>query len=175
MNDYELLYLIREGNEDALAIMVEKYQPLLFSKLKRFNIVSVQRDDFYQEGCMVLLEAIRKYDESYNKSFTRFYELLLVRKFINLLNKENKPVSYHEESVFGRFILEEEDVIFCTKTDRLLAKDVLNDLEYLIFDQHYVNNIGLQEISKDLELPIKRVYNTVYRIKQKLRERFDVA
>ena len=42
--------------------MLEKYQNLIRSKIYRFNIYYSQREDFYQEGCLVLLEAIHKFD-----------------------------------------------------------------------------------------------------------------
>ena len=38
INDNELLYLIREGNEQALEIMYKKYIPLMEGKLNKFNI-----------------------------------------------------------------------------------------------------------------------------------------
>ena len=48
-NDYELLYLIDIGNEDALETLVWKYGYLIKSKINKMNIPQVLRDDFYQE------------------------------------------------------------------------------------------------------------------------------
>ena len=45
INDNELLYLIREGNEQALEIMYKKYIPLMEGKLNKFNIETEFRED----------------------------------------------------------------------------------------------------------------------------------
>ena len=37
VNDNELIYLIREGNEEALEIMFLKYEPLIKSKIIKFR------------------------------------------------------------------------------------------------------------------------------------------
>lgn len=175
MNDHELLYLIKERNDDAYEIMYEKYQPLIYSKLIKFNIVESQREDFHQEGCKTLMEAIKKYDDKYSKSFTRFFELLLVRRFMALLNKTNKPIIYKSDIVMDFQEIKEEHIIYLTKNDIEMARNILNDLEYSIFYHHYVKERKISEVAKELKIPIKRVYNAIYRLKQKLRDVVSVA
>ena len=36
INDNKLLYLIREGSDEALELMFKKYQPLILATIKRF-------------------------------------------------------------------------------------------------------------------------------------------
>ena len=69
-NDYELLYLIDIGNEDALETLVWKYGYLIKSKINKMNIPQVLRDDFYQEGCITLLKSAKIYDQNSKVYFT---------------------------------------------------------------------------------------------------------
>lgn len=169
MNDYELLYLIEEGNDSAKEIMIEKYQNLIRSKIYRFNIHKDQMEDFFQEGCLVLLEAIHKYDSGFGKSFTRFFELLLVRKFLTILKKHNKPLSILSEEIVNSFQIEEEEAVYITKSHVDMAEKVLTKVEFDIFTEHYIYEHKIAQICKHLKLKEKKVYNALYRIKIKLR------
>ena len=60
-NDFELISLIREGNQDALEIMFEKYKPLLYKTIHKFNLM-YDVEDMYQEGLLMLYKSIRFYD-----------------------------------------------------------------------------------------------------------------
>ena len=55
INDNELLYLIREGNEQALEIMYQKYVPLMEGKLNKFNIETTRRNKRIKKECRWLL------------------------------------------------------------------------------------------------------------------------
>jgi RNA polymerase sporulation-specific sigma factor len=164
-----LLYLIEEGNEVAKDIMLKKYENLIKSKISRFNIHYSQYEDFYQEGCLVLLEAIHKFDVKYGKSFTRFFELLLVRKFLTLLKKLNKPVVTLSEEIISTIRVEEEEPIYMTEKHLVIAREELTEVEYDVFFEHYVRNKKIKEICAKYLLPEKKVYNALYRIKLKLR------
>lgn len=149
--------------------MFRKYENLIKSKIYRFNIHYSQYEDFYQEGCLVLLEAIHKYDIKYGKTFTRFFELLLVRKFMTLLKKLNKPVVTLSEDVLGSIYVEEEKPVYVTSKHVEIAREELTDTEYDVFFEHYVKNKKIKEICLKYSLTEKKVYNALYRIKLKLR------
>ncbi len=149
--------------------MVKKYENLIKSKISRFNIHSSQYEDFYQEGCLVLLEAIRKFDVKYGKSFTRFFELLLVRKYLTLLKKLNKPIVTLSEEIMNTIRVDEEEAYYITRKHLEVAKEELTLVEYDVFFEHYVQNKKIKEICYKYSLPEKKVYNALYRIKLKLR------
>ena len=76
-NDYELLYLIHTGCEEALDVMFKKYQGLIVNTINSFHIVSRMFEDFYQESLLVLNYAINTFDENKEASFFTYFELLL--------------------------------------------------------------------------------------------------
>ncbi len=173
MNDYELLYLISERNEDALALMIEKYQPLIASKCYHFKIRPSERDDFIQEGNLMLLHAMRIFDPTYRKTFTRFFELILTRKFMNLMTPSSKQPIYFSEELFETMRVE-ESVTWRLNEDHLrIAKETLTAFEYDIFVDHYQHAHSISQIADARLVSAKKVYNTLYQIKTKLKLRPD--
>ena len=73
-NDYELLYMISENNEEAEEILYNKYRPIVEMKASRYLKVGkklgLESNDLIQEGLVGLNDAIKKYD---NQKDTLFY------------------------------------------------------------------------------------------------------
>ena len=76
-NDYELLYLMNEFDEEAERIFFEKYTNLIKTRVNKFGIKSRYREDFVQEGLYMLVVAIRTYNEYSNKTFNKYFDLIL--------------------------------------------------------------------------------------------------
>ena len=73
-NDYELLYLIHENSYEALRVMFQKYQKLIYSKIYKYHFLDCFFDDLVQECNMVLYKAIMVFNDRYNKTFTKYFE-----------------------------------------------------------------------------------------------------
>jgi RNA polymerase sporulation-specific sigma factor len=173
MNDYELLYLIGERNDDALALMVQKYQPLILSKLYHFKIRQSERDDYIQEGTMMLMHAIKVFDPKFQKTFTRFFELILTRKFMSLMTPAHKQMIYLSEELMDHLKVEEETRWRLFPRHIAIAKGVLNALEFDVFLQHYQQGLSIERIASHHQQSVKKIYNTLYQIKTKLRHSTD--
>jgi RNA polymerase sporulation-specific sigma factor len=170
MNDYELLYLIGERNDDAHQLLIEKYQPLIKSKLYQFKIRSQDYEDYLQEGNLVLALAIKKFNPIYGKTFTRFFELLLVRAIGAKMVPAEKQLIYFSEEIFEHILVQESPRPRIRPTHVQIAKQLLFDHEYEVFLAHYEQGLGIARIAKALNIDSKKVYNTIYQIKRKLRE-----
>lgn len=162
-NDNELLYLIKNKNDDALSELFDKYEPLIKSKINNFNFPQSQKEDYLQEGKMVLLKAIDTYDEAYNKTFNKYFDLLLTNKFKTLYRKNQ----LEEEHM----TILQEDVIDSTgassKGYSLKGEITLSKKEKMIFEEYFINGKKIEEIAKNNDMDRKSVYNTIQRIKQK--------
>lgn len=170
MNDYELLYLIGERNDDAHALLIRKYQPLIKSKLRYFKIRPSDYDDYLQEGNLVLALAIKKFNPVFGKTFTRFFELLLVRAIAAKMTPAHKQLLYFSEEMFDHVMVQETPRLRILPKHIEIAHRVLNELEYKIFLAHYQEANSLDGIAHDHDLDVKKVYNCIYQIKRKLRE-----
>ena len=81
-NDYELIYLSRFGDEDVVDIMIKKYEPLVHKLISNFNVDSLNKDDYLQEGRLIISKAIKTFNEQSKMSFTRYVEMLLYHRLL---------------------------------------------------------------------------------------------
>ena len=75
-NDYELLNMAKDNNEDAINLLYKKYEPLFESKAKKYyNFLSKRGydiNDIKQEILISFDEAIKNYKEENNTLFYTF-------------------------------------------------------------------------------------------------------
>ncbi len=168
INDNELLYLISEGSEEALEIMFKKYEPLIKAKIHKYQINSLESEDYIQEGRLALLKAIKTYDTSSQKTFNKFFDLILTNHFIDILRKNKK---YDKVS-----LVLEEDIVDETpmKIDDLedidFSKLDLSDLEKKVYHLRFLENYKVSYICQKLQINEKTVYNTIQRIRKKIKK-----
>ena len=92
-DDYELVYLAQEGNEDAINIIYDKYKPIIIKKSKNAIVFvthhGIEINDIMQEGFIGLEEAIRNFSQDSEASFYTFATLCIDRQILNFLRKIN--------------------------------------------------------------------------------------
>jgi RNA polymerase sigma factor (sigma-70 family) len=75
-NDYELLYMVRENDDDCKSLLIEKYIPIMksisFDFYKRFSDYGCDFDDFYIEAQLAFQRAIANFSEDKNILFYTF-------------------------------------------------------------------------------------------------------
>ncbi len=173
LNDYELLYLISESNEDALEILLTKYDNLIYSKLNKLNFPYPDMEDYLQESRMLLKEAIDKYDDSYGKTFAKFFELLLIRFLYREKGKiiKNSKLFYSETAVLNVVTVKENaEQYVCVEEIKDKIKEILNDSERKIYLLYFVKNYSIDSIAIKLGIKKKAIYNKIYNIKEKIKE-----
>ena len=84
----ELLKQANSGSKEALELIVERNSGLVFSIVKRFLNRGYERDDLYQIGCIGLIKAVRKYDESYNTQFSTYAVPLIMGEIKRFLRDD---------------------------------------------------------------------------------------
>ena len=164
-NDLELLTRIKEHDELALEAMFEKYKPLIYTKIKKYNFPDSEKEDYLQEGRIILVKAIDNYreDNKMQKTFTKYFELLLENRFIDLY-RINKSRSQYILVGLEEPLVEEmqEEEVQDVKPVLHLSK-----LEQKVFDLHFVEKMAVLEVCKILHLNEKQIYNTIQRIRKK--------
>ena len=90
-NDYELISLAQEQNEDAIEIIYKKYQPLILKKCKRYisYLKGLDLEDLIQECYIVLDKSIKSFNQDNNNTFYTFINLCLDRYLVNEYKKNN--------------------------------------------------------------------------------------
>lgn len=183
LDDYELLYLAKEGNEEAINKLLKKYTGLVHHKAIKYATSQCDIDDFINEGLLCLHEAIYNYLDIGNSKFIKYLNTCLERKMINLrktltrkkfyilnnsisldkvdisLDKYLFNDNYNPDSI----LLDKEEYKFLKK--RIIKK--LNSNEELVFILRE-QNFSVKEISKIIDIKISEVYNMIKKIRTKI-------
>lgn len=169
-NDNELLYLIEEKNDYAFEIMFKKYIPLIKTRIRDFKIKK-DYEDFLQEGILVLNTAIRKYRPCYNKTFNKYFDFILQRKYIQILRREKKNF-YNIEYLEDVNFLKEENREYLGSNDYKLG--FLSILEKQIFYLFFVKRIKPSKIALEMKIDVRKVYNAIARMKKKIKNKENI-
>ena len=184
-NDYELVYLAQDGNEDAVNLIYQKYTPIIIKKSKDAILKAthhgIEISDIMQEAYIGLDEAIKNYVHNNDASFKTFALLCIDRQILNYLRKVriernnslNNAVTIDDTLV--NVISDKTNIeksLILTEQLKLLAKDVkpfLTDTEGKVFDL-ILKNYSFEDIAIMLNKDIKAIYNTFQRIKRKIKK-----
>lgn len=167
-NDNELLYLIKEESEEAKEILFTKYSFYIKMKIKEMHIERQDYDDFFQEGLIALYTAIRKFNENNANSFFTFFDVILKRKFIDLLRKRKRENAYFTYGIAEEYLIDTSNI---KENDILEEPTNLTSLEKTVFDKKYRYFLKNTEIAKELGKSVKSVYSTIERIKKKCKNK----
>ena len=183
-NDYELVALAKEGNEEAINLIYQKYKPIVISKSKDAIVIAshhgIEITDIMQEGYIGLEEAINNFDENDNTTFYTFALLCINRQIINYLRKCTRG----KNRILNDALTIDENLERNCKDDfdvemNFLSKDIINDItkeltkfEYDVFKLR-LNGYSYDEIAKYLNKNVKSIYNTFHRIKEKVKKIID--
>lgn len=183
-NDFELVSLIRENNEEAREILYNKYKPIIVKKstdqIYKFGSYGMEINDLIQEGYIGLDNAINCFNEKENTSFYTFALLCIDRQIITYIKKNtnNKAMVLNDainlddgkEYLFrdntdieGSFINKEDAKEFIN-----LICDSLSDIEKKVFSLK-LEGYDIGEIANLLNKDTKVIYNTLHRIKYKIK------
>ena len=184
-NDYELVSLAKEGNEDAINIIYQKYKPIIVKKSQnmifRANHHGIEISDIMQEGYIGLEEAIMNFNENDNASFYTFAMLCINRQIINYLRKTTGG----RDKILNDAVAIDEYVEKNMKDDydtefsfvyKEYEKDInseiekqLTDFEFKVFKMK-MDGYSFEEIANNLSRDLKSIYNTFQRIKVKVKK-----
>ncbi len=170
INDYELLYLIKENNEKALNLMYYKYGIYIKKKIIEMKIPKRFFEEYLQEGFMCLYNAIDNFKEIYNKTFFCFFDLILSRKFFRL---RNKSYEYQINVSFDLDIdlLGEEVSSFRMKEHNF---DGLSNLEKNLLKDVIIGGLKPIEVANIYNLNVKKIYNALFSLKNKCKKNNEI-
>lgn len=189
-NDYELISLAHEQNEDAINIIYEKYKPIIVSKCNTYikYIKGIELSDLIQECYIVLNTAINTFNQEKDNIFYTFINLCLDRYLISEYKKSNntKNKLLNESLSLDSLDNEDKNLIKIIKDDKYNPEleliqelnfmelynkiiDKLTYLEELVFILK-VQNFNYKEIASILDKDSKSIDNAIQRIKTKIKE-----
>ncbi len=179
LSDEELVKLVKfDNNNEALNILLHKYQPIIMSKIRSFNFDAFEIDDIYQECILGLYSIIFDYSPI-KSSFRTFSSVCINRILLSILRNKSKKGSipidfiadFNEESIIADSDTPEQILERYDNFEALLSKvkKRLSSLEYKVLLKLFAG-LSYKEISEDLSVSAKSVDNAVQRIRKKFYE-----
>ena len=188
-NDFELVYLAQEGNEDAINELYQKYKPIIVKKSKNAIMYATHHgidiNDIMQEAYIGLDEAIKNFSQNEKASFYTFAILCIDRKITNYLRKTtgskgkilNEAVTIDDtlEKVLSDEFSIEYNLIDKDNDSKLInnIRNMLTEFERRVFDLK-LKEYSFDEIAKLLNKDVKSIYNTFQRIKVKIKKNIKI-
>ncbi len=192
-NDYELLYMVSDNNEEANEAIYKKYESVISYYAKKYlpfvEGKGIDYNDLYQEGLIGLDSAIRNYKEQKDIKFSTFAFMCIKRKIFTAVKVANRKkhsilndsysIDYHNEDDKNGF----ENVVYTNLggiEDILVSKEnteyfnerlneELTSLEKKIYEFRMLG-FNYDEISKHLDKSQKAVESALFRIRKKLKD-----
>lgn len=193
VNDYELLYLVGENNEEVYNSIYAKYKPLIHRMAKtlceNYKSALVEYDDLFQKGMYGLNNAIKSFN---GKSGSLFYTLakLCISREMNgyvakMLRGKNmilsSAVSFDTPISKNGFVVEDtlysHDDSVELRFESIEMEKYILDLKYELKDEYMpvyelkLNGFSNAAIANLLDLRYKDVDNYLRSIKKTLRRK----
>ena len=194
-NDYELIYMAKEENEDAINILYQKYKPLILKLSQKYyqKILnsSLELSDLEQECYITLNESITQFNEKENTKFYTYAKRCIENRLVSIVRKETNEKHIHNinsislNNLIGedneQELIEiidnnnietpEENLIKIEEENNLFRKIInyLSDLEECVITLK-IQNYNYKEIAAILDKDEKSIDNSIQRIRIKLKK-----
>ena len=191
LRDEELIKLYRDGNEDAIDIIFERYKYLVRKKAKAMYIAGGDNDDLIQEGMIGLYKAVRDYNEDRQASFATFAGMCINRHMMSAVTASNRKKNIPLNSYVSFDAPADGDEQSGTRLVEVLKPDNEQNPEYMFIDREhtrlledkivsalsvyekkvldmYLEGKDYIEIAKELNKQPKSVDNAIQRIRIKV-------
>lgn len=182
-----VVILQRQYCEEMFDHITKRFMPLIKSYARQIYVPNFEMEDYYQEGRIMMLEAIKTYDTAKQRVFSGFYKLLYKNQLINLSRAEaatkrgggvmELPLDYHSNKTHDDFnflnIIENKYHISAydsleLKEKRSLYLDSLSALEFDVFTC-FLNGLNLIEVATALNISKRQVQSAFDRCRLKLK------
>ncbi len=194
-NDYELIYMAKEENEDAINILYQKYKPLILKLSQKYyqKILnsSLELSDLEQECYITLNESITQFNEKENTKFYTYTKRCIENRLVSIVRKETNEKHIHNinsislnnligedneqeliEIIDNNNIETPEESLLKIEEENNLFRKIINylsDLEECVITLK-IQNYNYKEIAAILDKDEKSIDNSIQRIRTKLKK-----
>lgn len=179
MNDYEILYMVCDGEDKNFDLLVNKYRPLIYNVVKEytnfFKKFGYELEDLMQLGYITLYKTSHMYDIYNHTMFFTYFKkaldnMIVANIRVNTTTKKetlNQALSYdtYVPNTNIRYIelLSDKKTMNDLNSELIIFKNSMPIIESYIFELFY-NGYNKKEISilldEDIE-EIKRKFNKI--------------
>jgi RNA polymerase sporulation-specific sigma factor len=198
LNDEEIISQIKQGNQEALGYLLEKYKNLVNIKVSKYFMAGAEKEDIVQEGMIGLFKAIKDFKPDKRNSFKSFANICIERQLITAIKTSNRqkhiPLNSYLSLNTAAYENNEDDSVelidtFCNKEvedplETIMKKEYYTEVENAVnknlskFEKQvldrFVKGESYVKIAEKLDSPVKSVDNAIQRIRKKaIKNMFD--
>ena len=191
LTDEQIIDEIKNGNEEALVFLLEKYKDLVNSKVGKYFIIGAEREDVIQEGMIGLFKAIKDFNPEKQNTFKSFANICVERQLITAIKSSNRqkhmPLNSYLSLNTAAYDNNDENSVelidtFDSKTvedplETIMKEEYYNEIQNAVnkslskFEKQvldrFIKGESYVTIAKRLDSPVKSVDNAIKRIRKK--------
>ena len=191
LTDEQIISEIKNGDEEALSYILEKYKDLVNVKVSKYFIIGAEKEDTVQEGMIGLFKAIKNYNAEKQNSFKSFDNICIERQLITAIKTSNRqkhqPLNSYLSLNTAAYENNDDNSVelletFNSKTiedplETIMKQEQYNEVETAVnknlskFEQkvlsRFLNGESYTVIAKKLNTPVKSIDNAIQRIRKK--------
>ncbi len=190
LTDEQIISQIKDGDEQALIFLLEKYKDLVNSKVGKYFIIGAEREDIVQEGMIGLFKAIKNFDGEKQNTFKTFANICIERQLITAIKSSNRQKHMPLNSYLSLNTSAYENDDNNTELIETLNNEQIEDPLETIMKKEYFEEIqntmhkslskfeeqvlerfmqgeSYEIIAQKLDTPVKSVDNAIQRIRKK--------
>lgn len=160
MTDEKLIQLLRDGDQEIMDYLLEKYKNLVKKKARAMFLIGGDTDDLIQEGMIGLYKAIRDFNEEKETSFLSFANMCINRQIYSAINASQRKKHYPLNSYISFY---DNDMTsskeYVSALDEV-SSDIKSNPEDIFIDKENVFRIeeGLEQNLSKFEKQVLRLY-----------------
>lgn len=194
IKDEEIIVKIKNGNEQALTYLLNKYKPLVNNKVNKYFIIGAEKEDIIQEGMIGLYKAIKSFDMEKQNTFKTFANICIERQLITAIKtstrQKHMPLNTCISLNTSAYSNEDDSIelleTYNNKTiedplETMMKKEYYKEIKQTItsslskFEKQVLDRLVLGEsyetIAKRFDTPVKSIDNAIQRIRKKANSR----
>lgn len=192
MTDEKLIELSRDGKDEVIDYLLDKYKGLVRRKARTMFLVGGDTDDLIQEGMIGLYKAVRDYDVRKEASFLTFANLCIDRQIYSAINASNRKkhsplnsyisfplLNFLNDNVTNELYMDKQNVNHRNPEDLYIDRENALHIEHMLekelsaFEYEvlkmYIDGADYIEIAERMDKKPKSIDNAIQRIKKKVR------
>ena len=198
LEDEQIIEQIKQGDEEALSYILEKYKNLVNIKVSKYFMIGAEKEDIAQEGMIGLFKAIKSYDSEKQNSFKSFANICIERQLITAIKSSNRqkhiPLNSYLSLNTAAYDNNEDDSVELIDTfnsntiedplETIMKQEYYNEVETAVnknlskFEKQvldrYLKGESYVKIAEKLDSPVKSIDNAIQRIRKKaIKNMFD--
>ena len=198
LEDEQIIEQIKQGDEEALSYILEKYKNLVNIKVSKYFMVGAEKEDVVQEGMIGLFKAIKSYNSEKQNSFNSFANICIERQLITTIKSSNRqkhiPLNSYLSLNTAAYDNNEDDSVELIDTfnsntiedplETIMKQEYYNEVETAVnknlskFEKQvldrYLKGESYVKIAEKLDSPVKSIDNAIQRIRKKaIKNMFD--